>query len=476
MTSRFVRAPLASGALLLTLSGCTVLGPAYQRPEVPELPAFAAATSDSSPGTAELSNTWWKAFADGELDALVERALENNSDLRIALARVEEARALAGVARSLRLPEIGVAAGSSRSGLSEAAGETGPGGPDEVERHQVAATFAWEIDVWGRLRRQTRAAEADLLATEYGAQAVRTALVAAVTGSYFDLRTLERQLQIARDTMTSRGEALELQDLRLESGVISEFEVSQARAELAAARSTVPQFEQAVQEARGRLALLTGDVATGGRSSSSTDLSAQVLPPAVPAGLPSSLLERRPDVAAAEQALVAANARIGVAKAAYFPTLSLTAAGGSASREFSDLFSSNASIWNVAANLVGPLFNAGRTGRQVAAARAREVQALENYRQLVRSAFVDVQDALSAQRTGAARREALADQAAALADAYRLAQLRYDAGSSSYLEVLDAQRSLFRAQLDLVAAQSGELQAAVRLFQSLGGGFTAAAD
>jgi multidrug efflux system outer membrane protein len=257
--------------------------------------------------------------------------------------------------------------------------------------------------------------------------------------------------------------------------VISEFEVSQARAELAAARATVPQFEQAVQETRGRLALLLGDVALAERSVGTTDLATMTLP-LVPAGLPSTLLERRPDVAAAEQGLIAAHARVGVAKAAYFPSLSLTAAGGSASQEFSDLFSSNASIWNVAANLVGPLFNAGRTGRQVAAARARETQALENYRQLVRSAFVDVQDALSAQRTGAARREALADQAAALADAYRLAQLRYDAGSSSYLEVLDAQRNLFRAQLDLVAAQSGELQSAVRLFQSLGGGFTAAAD
>jgi multidrug efflux system outer membrane protein len=465
-------APLAGGAVVLVLSGCTVLGPAYQRPEVPQAESFSVADSGTP---ANLPNDWWRAFGDGELDRLIDRALEQNADLRIALARVEEVRALAGVTRSQRLPEIGVTAGSSRSGLSEAAGETGPGGPDEVERHQVAATFAWEIDVWGRLRRQTRAAEADLLATEYGAAAVRTSLVAAVTGTYFDLLTLERQLQIARDTTTSRGEALDLQNLRLDSGVISEFEVSQARAELAAARATVPQFEQAVQETRGRLALLLGDVALAERSVGTTDLATMTLP-LVPAGLPSTLLERRPDVAAAEQGLIAAHARVGVAKAAYFPSLSLTAAGGSASQEFSDLFSSNASIWNVAANLVGPLFNAGRTGRQVAAARARETQALENYRQLVRSAFVDVQDALSAQRTGAARREALADQAAALADAYRLAQLRYDAGSSSYLEVLDAQRNLFRAQLDLVAAQSGELQSAVRLFQSLGGGFTAAAD
>jgi multidrug efflux system outer membrane protein len=474
------RSRLVLGAALIVSTGCAALGPDYERPELATPLAYAvgndAPVAGGSPAPAA-DLDWWKGFGDPALDGLIDRALVGNADLRIALARVDEARALAGVAGAQRFPEIGVAAGSRRDHLSQKAGDVAPGGEDEFERHQVALTFGWEIDVWGRLRRLTRAAEADLLATEYGAAAARTSIAAAVAQAYFDLRTLEEQLAIARDTLTSRGEALDLQNLRLDSGVISEFEVSQARAERSATSATVPQLEQLVQETRSRLGILVGDPAAGRAVVLARDRSddgGMKVPPEVPVGLPSELLTRRPDVAAAEQGLVAAQARVGVAKAAYFPTLSLTAAGGSASAEFADLLTSRSSIWNVAANLVGPLFNAGATGRRVAAARAREVQAFESYRQAMSIAFADVEDALSARRTTARRREALIEQAQALNDAFGLAQVRYDAGSSSYFEVLDAQRSLFRAQLDLAAARNDEARAAVRLFAALGGGFTAA--
>jgi outer membrane protein, multidrug efflux system len=468
MSSRPVS--LAAALLLATsLGGCLTVGPDYSRPAVPAPEAFRAADSTLGAPPAE---GWWHLFGDSELDRLIDVALAENADLRIAAARVDEARALLGVSRASRFPEIGASASAGRSKFSTETTPVPEGTPTEFNRLQAGLTVSYDFDPWGRLRRQTEAAAADLLATEYGVAALRLTLVADVTSAYFDLRSLDRQLAIARGTLDSRSQAFDLQKLRFDAGVISELELAQARSEQAATAATVPDLEQAIAETENRLAILLGrnpDGVARGR-----ELEALVLPPAVPAGLPSALLARRPDLAAAEQRLVAANARIGVAKAAYFPSLALTGFAGTESTELSGLFTSGSFVWQAAASLVAPLFNAGRTRREVEAAQAREVQALESYRKVMQTTFAEVENALVARRTSAARYQALADQAAALQDALRLAQLRYDAGSSSYLEVLDAQRSLFRAQLDLAAARRTELAAAVALFEALGGGWSIA--
>ncbi len=454
---------LAATLAALPLAACVTLGPDYQRPE-PELPA--AYSQAASPGA--VPDAWWALFGEPVLDGLVKEALAANQDLAAAAARVEEARALAGLARADRFPEVTGQAGGSRTKFSGDSGQFPPGIPLEFDSFRVTANVSYELDFWGRYRRASEAARAELLATEAGRRNVRLAVIADVATAYFDLIALERQLTVARETLGSRGESVRLQGLRFDAGTISELDLAQAQAEQAVTEATIPALERAIRQTEDFLMVLLGR--TGGSIPRGASLDSLALPE-VPAGLPSRLLERRPDVLAAEQRLIAANARIGAARAAYFPSIGLTGYAGTESQELADLFASGTGIWQVALGLVQPIFNAGRTRRQVEAATARQHQAVAEYKKAVQTAFAEVEDALIARSTGAAEREAIARQVEALGRARRLSDLRYEGGDSSYLDVLDAERNLFRAELDWARARAAELAATVTLFKALGGGW-----
>lgn len=462
----------AAGLVALALSGCTAVGPEYERPQLgmPE--------SYSDPGTpGAISDRWWELFGDRQLDQLVEEALAANQDLAVAAARVDEARAFAGIARADRFPSADAAAGTSRTKLSEDTSGQPPGSDLEFDRSSATVGFSFELDFWGRYARAHEAARAELLASEEARLNVRLGVLAGVATAWYDLAALDRGLALARSTVASRADAVRLQRLRLEAGTISELDLAQAEAELASAEAAVPQLERALRQTVNRLGVLLGRPgatlsATGGLEPSG----AQTKLPAIPVGLPSELLARRPDIVAAEQALVAANARIGVARAAYFPSITLTGYTGSESSELSDLLGAGTSLWQLAAGLFQPIFNTGKIRRGVEVTEARREQALALYRKSVQSAFAEVEDALVARRTGAEERAAFGRQVEALARASRLATVRYEAGDSSYLEVLDAERNLFRAQLQLVDAERLEAAAAVALFKALGGGWTPPAE
>ncbi|HEX5759595.1 MAG TPA: efflux transporter outer membrane subunit [Thermoanaerobaculia bacterium] len=461
---------LAAALAALPLAACTALGPAYESPEVAMPAGYSAAAPVPAAAAATLPARWWTLFGDAALDRLVDEALGANQDLAAAAARVEEARALAGIARADQLPEVTVGVDASRTRLSRETLNLPPEVviPLEIDRFRASANLFYELDFWGRLRRLTEAARAELLATEEGRRSVELGLVSEVAAAYFDLLAFDHQLQVVRDTLGSRGESVRLQRLRFDAGTISGLDLAQAEAELAATEATVPALERQVRLTEDRLAVLLGRI--GGSVERGGALTA-VAAPEVPVGLPSALLARRPDVVAAERRLAAANARIGAARAAYFPSIALTGFAGTESAELASLFGSGTGVWQAALGLVEPIFNAGRTRRQVEAARAREQQALAAYTRAVQGAFAEVEDALVARRTGAAEREILARQVEALARARRLAELRYEAGESSYLEVLDAERSLFRAELELSRARRNELAATVDLMRALGGGW-----
>ncbi|MCM2269787.1 MAG: efflux transporter outer membrane subunit, partial [Thermoanaerobaculia bacterium] len=440
MRNRVIVAPAFATLAVVVLAGCATVGPDYQRPEL-GLPA-SYSHAGSAGGT--IAERWWELFGDAELDRLVEAALAANQDLAAAAARVEEARALAGVARADRFPHVDARLGGSRTKLSADTATVPPGFDLERDAFRATVGLSFEIDFWGRLARAHEAARAELLASEEGRRNVRLGVVAGVATAWFDLAALDRQLASTRSTVASRQESVRLQRLRVDAGTISELDLSQAEAELAAAEVAVPQLERARRQTENRLAVLLGRV--GGELPQPPAIDPARLPVAPPA-LPSELLARRPDVVAAEQGLVAANARVGVARAALFPSISLTGYTGSESQELSDLLASGTGLWQVAAGLLQPVFQAGKLRRGVEAAQARQQQALAAYAKAVQSGFAEVEDALVARRTGAAERAALARQVAALARARHLAALRYEAGEAAYLEVLDAERALFRAEL-----------------------------
>lgn len=472
----FARATGAAGLATagLLLSGCLTLGPDYERPELPLPEQYHSVTGE---GAGTVPDDWWKLFEDPWLDALVEEALAANQDLAEAAARVDEARARAGLAQAERLPQVFAGASGAREQFSEATAQFPPGEPLEVETYRSTVNLSFELDFWGRLARLSEAARAELLASVEGRRNVRLAVIAETVTAYFDLLALDRQLAIAAATLESRQEAVRLQRLRFDAGTISGLDLAQAEAELAATEAAVPFRQRVLRQIEDRMSVLLGRIggeiaraSEGDRQPEEGALYALQLPE-IPVGLPSELLARRPDVAAAEQRLVASNARIGVARAAFFPTIALTGYAGSESDELSGLFRSGTSIWGIAAGLLQPIFQGGSAIRGVEIAEARRRQSLASYAKSVQVAFADVEDALIARSTGTLEREALERQVAALTRARRLARLRYEAGDSSYLDLLDAERGLFRSQLEWVIARRAELGSAVLLFKALGGGW-----
>lgn len=452
------------------LAGCMMVGPDYQPPEIEPPQAWRNSPAEA----AELVNlAWWQQLEDPVLDGLIEEALQQNKDLRIATARVDQFLGLYGITRSSLYPQVGAEGFLGRERVSEELnpGASTIGNPDDI--YQAFLTASWEIDLWGKLRRATEAAQADLLAAEEARKAVILTLVSTVASGYIDLLRFDRQLVITENTIESRRETLELFNQRHDGGVVSNFELSQIRSEYHDALATLPQIKKAIGQQEHAISVLLGrnpgQIARGG------DLEHLVLLQ-IPVGLPSELLIRRPDIRQAEQQLISANANIGVARAAYFPTISLTGFLGGASRDLGDLLDSDARAWNFSANATVPIFTAGRIAGEVRAAEAVQQQSLIFYEQSIQNAFREVEDALVDQQNTREQLKAQEDQIEALQDYARLARLRYDEGYSSYLEVLDSERSLFNVELNTSATRSTLLRSLVNLYKALGGGWVEEAD
>ncbi len=450
-------------------AGCATVGPDYRRP-APDLPReFAAA---SQPGEPRIAADWWKLYGDPKLEALVAATLAGNADLRLAAARVEEAEAALREASAAFYPDVSGGYGYARNRVST---RTAPPGaaPTTRDQSQLLASTSFEIDFWGRLARANEAVRAGLLGSQYARDVVELTLASAAAQGYFALRSLDAQLGVLARTIRARGDSLDLARARLQSGLASELDVHQAQGALSDALAQRRDTERQRALVERQLAQLAG---RPGLRVETGDLFSLPVPPAPPAGLPSALLERRPDVRSAEQGLVAANAQIGVAKAALFPTLSLTGVLGAQSAAFSNLLSGGAGIWSLGYALSLPIFDAGRREARVEQAEARQKQALAGYQRAVESAFREVSEALiNVEQTGATETD-LAARLQAARNSLELSGLRYASGYSPYLEVLDAQRTANEAELAFVRNRQARLSFSVELFKSLGGGWTGGAD
>lgn len=461
-----MRAFLISGTASLLLAGC-MIGPDYVRPTVEVPNQWRVEYADAK----DLANTlWWEQFQDPVLNDLIHIALEENKDVRIAAARVEEFGGRLQTTRAPLFPQIGYQGDAGEQRVPEKSGLTTlpPGTDATFSSYDAILTASWEIDIWGRIRRLTEASRADLLATEEGKRTVILTLASSVANSYIALRGTDKQLEISRATADAYLETLKLFELRYKGGVINEMQLSQVRSQYEQAVARIPVFEQQIARLENALSALLGRNPGPIPRGKALDELAQA---GVPAGLPSTLLERRPDILAAEQNLVAANARIGAARALYFPTISLTGFFGTASTDFSDLFQGSARTWAYTGSLIGPIFTAGAIEGTVAQAEAQHKQLLYVYQQTIQNAFREMEDALvDYQKAG----ESLAAQGRdveALSTYARLANMRFDAGYSDYLEVLDAQRSLFTSQLNYTQTQAVVFQSLVNIYKALGGGW-----
>jgi len=464
-----------SSLCALLLAACAV-GPDYERPALTKPEGWRSGSAlPASEKPEELANlAWWNQLEDPVLDALVAEALANNRDLKIAAARIDEAAGVLGTTRAQLFPQFGASLSGSRAQASNAGATPIPVTVDRVNsQYSAALNVGWEIDLFGRIRRATEASRADLLSTEESRRGVALSLAATVANSYISLRDLDAELDIARQTLKTREESLRIFELRYKGGVVSEMEVAQVRSEMEAARIAVSNLELSVAQQENAISALLGRLPgplLRGKTLATMGL------PLPPVSLPSTVLERRPDIRQAEQNLIANNARIGVAKAAYFPTVSLTGLLGSSSVAFSNLLTGPAKVWSYGADLTMPIFTAGAITGQVKSAEARQVQALEQYRKAVENAFREVDDALIG---GTKSREAVDSrirQVEALTIYARSARLRYEGGYSSFLEVLDAERSLFQAQIYESQARGQALIAVTTLYKVLGGGWQAASE
>ena len=446
---------------LLLLTGCTV-GPNYQRPKItvptdyrnqnPGQPAAAPSLGDDK---------WWTVFHDDQLQTLIRGALRQNYDVRIAATRILQAQAQLTITRSNQFPSL--------NGQASFTTERIPGFGLTADIFALEGGFSWTPDFWGQYRRATEAARANLLATAWSRREVMSTIVESVATAYFQLRELDLELEIARRTLASRQESLRLTQTLSNGGAVPLLDVRQAEQLVETAASVIPDTERQIGQQEDLISTLIGenphDVPRGLR------LTEEPAPASVPAGLPSQLLERRPDIQQAEQQLISANAEIGVARAQLFPTLPLTASGGIASTSLSSLFTPGAGVWNATAPLTQPFFNAGRLRANVHYSEAIQQQFLLNYQQVIQQAFRQVSDALIALAKYRQTREHQELLTAAAQDASRLSELRYRGGATSYLELLTSETDYFAAQLNLARAQLQERLSLVRVYIALGGGW-----
>ena len=453
---------LALSALLMLLTSCAV-GPDYVRPDISAPDSFRTAEAEKeAKSVANLA--WWELLKDEELQNLVRIALKENKDLHQAVASVEEFQARLGVTRTDFIPQVSATANAPFGRLNP----IDITGQSTSSNYYVQGNLSWELDIWGRVRRANEAARADLLAREENRRAVVLELVSSTAQAYFNLRQLDMQLDIARRTLESWEESVGIAQARLRQGVISKLDADQFEAERAGAAARAAELDRQVVQKENELSVLLGrnpGVISRGRL-----LTEQVMPPEVPAGLPSELLQRRPDILQSEQELAAATARIGVAKAERFPKITLTGLLGVASPQLSNL--GEGDFGSAGFGLATPLLNAQTLGFQQRVAEAQARQALARYEKTIIVAFREVEDALVAVRTAREQSEAQEAQVGALQSALRLADLRYRGGISNYLEVLTAKRNLFDAELSLTATRRFTLVSVVQLYKALGGGWS----
>jgi multidrug efflux system outer membrane protein len=449
-----------------------MLGPDYKRPSVEIPPQFRAATSSDATSIADLK--WFEVFKDEDLQELIRVALVQNYDLRDAIARVEAARGNLGITRSNQFPNFSVGADVPSSELSTNGQFTIPKGSTVFSRQRTYGEvflnlLSFEVDIWGRLRRATESAQAQLFAADWNRKAVITTLISDVATAYFNLLELDMELAISRNTLGTREESLRLLRIQLQGGVGTLLDVRQGEQLVYTAAETIPDDERQIEQIENQISLLLGK--NPGPVGRGNLLTAQQTPPEVPAGLTSALLERRPDIQAAEQILIANNANIGVAKAAYFPTITLTGEFGFQSTALASLFSGSRRFWSFIPQITQPIFTAGRLGSQVELAEAQQRSALAQYEKAIQTAFTDVSNALIQYqkiREIRAQRELLVTS---LRDRTRLAYLRFRGGVDTFLNALTADTDLFSAELSLAQTRRDELLSLVQLYRALGGGW-----
>jgi multidrug efflux system outer membrane protein len=455
--------------ICLSVAGCAV-GPRYRRPAVNAPPAYrgpAPAAPDHHGSASSLGNEkWWQVFQDPVLQKLIRTALKQNYDVQIAAARVLQAQATFGITRANQFPS----ASAGAQAFSQNNPKISSAFPAyEVNAGEVDLSVIWNLDFWGKYRRETEAARDQLLATEWGRQAVITSVVSSVAADYFQLRELDLALEISQRTLASRQDSLRLIRVLVVNGSASELDQHQAEELVAAAAQQIPDLERQIQQKENAISLLLGDnpepVARG------LKLTEQPLPSAVPAGLPSELLDRRPDIREAEASLMAANANIGIAKAAFFPNISLTGAAGFESYALHTLFTTSAGLWNNAASLTQPVFEAGLLRSGMRLAHAQQEQMLLTYKQAIVGAFQQVSDALIAYDKDHEFREQQERLTSAAGEADRLSKVLYQNGGASYLQVLTSDTNYFAAELNLAQAELNERLALVQLYNALGGGW-----
>jgi multidrug efflux system outer membrane protein len=461
------RQPLLAALLgASVISGCMV-GPNYHRPAVQPATAFrdVSANPEAQAKVASYADLpWWQVFQDPQLQDLIHIALKQNYDLLIATERINAARAQVVVTRSSLFPQV--------SGNGNFTGGKEYNFQTKYNFLATTADAAFQLDFFGKLRRATEAARAELLATEDARQTVILTLVSDVASDYFTLLQLDLELEITHETVTTQQDSVKLTNLRLDHGVATKLDVLQAQQVLDTANAQIPDLERQIAQEENALNILLGNYPQG--ITRGRPLIEQNLPPEVPPGLPSALIERRPDIREAEQELVASNAEVGVAKAQFFPQISLTGSGGGAfgrSSAFSGLMSSQLGIWSYGAQVSQPIFTGGALSGNLKYAKSQFEQALLSYRQTIQKAFGDTSDALIGYQKDHQVRVAQEQTVADLRESVRLSILRYTGGTTNYLEVLDGQRSLFGAELTLAQARGSEYQSLVQLYRALGGGW-----
>lgn len=454
------------------LSGC-VVGPNYRRPAVQTPDSFRGTTLAASESASLADLKWWEVFKDQSLAELIRTALAQNYDLRVAVARVEAARASLGITRADQFPNFNATGNVATNRLSRNGSMALPPSfmpsQDRTFGSVTLNLLSFEVDIWGRLRRATEAARANLLGAEENRKAVVATLVSDVAAAYFSLRELDSELEIAKRTLATRQESLSLIKTRQSGGVATLLDLRQAEELVYSAAETIPVMEQQIAQTENQISLMLGK--NPGEVVRGRSLTDQELPPGVPAGLPSAMLGRRPDIRAAEQNLIAANAEIGVARAAYFPQISLTGFLGGQSTQLSSLFGPTSAVWNFTPQAAQPIFTAGRIKSNVRLAEASRKSALAQYEKAIQTAFTEVSDALVAHQKVSesdAQQERLL---AAVEERTRLAYVRYRGGVDTLLNALDADRDQFQAQLTLARIKLSELLSVVQLYKALGGGW-----
>lgn len=462
---------LALPILVVSLAAGCAVGPDYQRPAIETPDAWRVNYSFA----AEVANTrWWQQFNDPALNQLIDIALRENKDLAIAAARVDRFLGALTTTRAQFFPQTGFSLDASRNRASEVGATPLPSGANPYYNlYQGGLTAAWQIDLFGRVRRLSEAAQADVMASEQARRGVILSVVTTVATSYIGLRALDRQLEIARATAKNYGDTLALFELRHKGGVVSQVELSQTQSQYQQALAAVPSLERQVALQENLISILIGRNPGSIPRGKTIE---QLAMPAVPGGLPASILERRPDILQAEQNLVAANAGIGAAKALYFPTFSITGLAGSVSTALSDFGTSPSATGTLAATVAGPLFTFGTVSGQVASARAGQREALASYQLVIQNALRETNDALVGYQKKGEEAVALGKRVDALREYARLSRLRFDNGTASYLEVLYAENELFGAELAAVSAQAEHFAELINVYKAFGGGWLELAD